>query len=153
MPEVDLLNQVKTVLKADLNALKYSRTIMNVEKIPDAKVLSIRYGFPAIGIIDAGENDDYKASTLFSTEMVVIAVYVDVVGDHEKCMDEVRAVLKKCIARLREKELYRVGGAFAGYSRARCNKLSEIVWLWKDDEKPLIMKLAKIGFTRQEVIN
>lgn len=150
---MDVLKQIQTVLKAALTGLKESHPITNVERIPDVKAISYKYDFPAIGILDGGEISDLGASVSLNTETVIIAVYVKVLGDQEKCIDEVRAIINNCIAELRKQEHYRTGGAFAGYSRAWCSKKSEIKLLFESDG-PLILitKLARIEFKKQEVL-
>ena len=148
--ENDILNQVQTILKDASPVLKYRHNISNVEKIPDVKMISVKYGFPAIGIMDGGENTDFGASTSLVTEIVIIAVYVDVLGDQEECMDEARVIVKNCIDELRKTEHFRTGGAFAGYSRASCPKISEIKTVYTaDDMNPVLLKLARIQFKKQ----
>lgn len=150
---MDILIQVQTVLKAALQSLKYSNPIRNVERVPDVKAISNKFDFPAIGIMDGGEILDLGASVSFNTQAVIIAVYVKVLGDQEKCIEEVRAIIDNCISELRKKEHYWTGGAFAGYSRAWCSKKSEIKLLFESDG-PLILltKLARIEFKKQEVL-
>jgi hypothetical protein len=152
--ENDILNQVQTVFNANLTTLKSTEPISNVEKIPNVKMISVKYGFPAAGILDGGENTDSGASVSLVTEIVIIAVYVKVLGDQEKCMDEAREIVKNCITELRKKEHYRTGGAFSGYSRASCPKISEIKTVYTaDDLNPVLLKLARIEFKKQEVQN
>ena len=150
--ENGIVNKVKLVLKASLTTLKSKDTITNIEKIPDLKMISVKYGFPAIGILDGGENTDFGASSSLVTEIVPIAVYVNVLGDNEECMDEVRVIVENCVAELKKKEHYRTGGAFLGYSRASCPKKSKIETVYTaDDLNPVLLKLARIEFKKQEV--
>lgn len=150
----DILKQVQTVLKASLSAIKYTHPIRNVERIPGVKMISLQYGFPAIGILDGGEIKEGKASSIIVTEIVHIAVYVDVLGDQEKCMDEAREILENVITELRKNEHYRTGGAFAGYSRAYGPRISEMKTAYTaEDLNPVLLKLARIEFKKQEVNN
>jgi hypothetical protein len=150
---MDLLKQVQTVFKAALPSLKNSLAIKNVERIPDVKAISVKYDFPAVGILDGGESNDLGASVSLNTEIVLIAVYVKILGDQENCIEEVRAIIDNCIAELRRKEHYRAGGAFEGYTRAWCGKKSEIKQVFNsEDYSPLLLKLARIEFKKQEVL-
>jgi hypothetical protein len=150
---MDLLTQVQTVFKAALPSLKFTFALNNVERIPDVKAISIEYDFPAIGIMDGGETIEIGASVSHNTVVIIIAVYVKALKDNEKCIEEVRAIIDNCIVELRKKEHYRTAGAFEGFTRAWCNKKSEIKLLFENDG-PLILitKLARIEFKKQEVI-
>lgn len=150
--ENDILNQVQIVFKTSLHTLKSTDTISNVEKIPNHKMISLKYGFPAIGILDGGKNTDFGASSSLVTEIVIIAVYVNVLGDQEKCMDEARAIVKNCIAELRKKEHFQTGGAFAGYCRASCPKISDMKTIYTADAmNPVLLKVIRVEFKKQEV--
>jgi len=150
---MDLLKSVQTVLKAALNTIKYSNRILNVERIPDVKALSIKYGFPAVGILDGGETNVLRQTTILKTETVSVAIYVKVIGDQEKCIEELRAIIGNCIFEIRKKEHYRSGGAFEGYSRAWCRAQSEIKQVFcNNDYSPLLLKLSLIDFIKQEAI-
>lgn len=154
MGDEDILKQVQTIFKDSLPTIKSTDAISNVERIPNVKLISVKYGFPAIGILDGGENTEGGASASLVTEIVIIAVYVNVLGDQEKCIDEARVIVKNCIAELRKKEHYRTGGAFAGYSRAFCPKKSEMKTVYTaNDLNPVLLKLARIEFKKQEVNN
>ncbi len=150
---MDLLKQVQTVFKAALPSLKYNLAIKNVERIPDVKAISVKYGFPAIGILDGGEIIEIGASVSHNTQVIIIATYVNALGDQENCIDGLRAIIDNCISELRKKEYYRTGGAFEGYTRAWCSKKSEIKLLFEENG-PLILitKLARIEFKKQEVL-
>ena len=150
---MDILKEAQEVLKGAIIDIKHTHSIMNVERIPDIKAISLKYGLPAIGIMDGGETNDPGASVSLKTQVVIIAVYVQVLGDQQKCIEEVRAIIDNCIAELRKKEHYRTSQAFEGFSRAWCAKKSEIKQVFNSkDESPLLLKLARIEFKIQEVL-
>jgi len=151
-PEQDLLNRTQAVLKAATHNLKYTQAIRNIERIPDIKAISLKYDLPAIGILDGGQKNEKGASVTLKTETVIIAVYVKVLGDQETCIDEIRQIIIKCVTELRKKEHYIGGGSFVGYTRAWCEKQGEIKQIYKaEDYSPLLLKLARIEFTKQEI--
>ena len=148
----DILISVQNVLKAALSSIKATHTIRNCERIADIRNIAVKYSFPAIGILDGGERTQGGATAKLVTEIVNLAIYVDVLGDQEKSMDEAREIVNNAVAELRKKDHYRTGGAFAGYSRAFCPQKSEMKKVYTaDDLNPLLLKLIRIEFTTQEV--
>ena len=104
--------------------------------------------------MDGGHDTDRTgASVKLKTEFVIIAIYVEVLGDSEKCIDETRAIHDKAIFQIREKENYRTGAVFEGYSRAFNPKSGETKLIFTDQDRPVIVKLAKVEFTKKEVQN
>lgn len=156
MPDIDIIPTVQNYLKANKSTLKFksNRPIKHFERVADYRAFSTQYGFPAIGILDGGHNTFRDgASVKLKTEFVIIAIYVEVLGDPEKCIDETRAIHDKAIFQIREKENYFTGAVFDGYSRAFNPKSGETKLIFTDQDRPVIVKLARVEFTKKEVQN
>jgi len=151
MPDIDIIKSVQNFLEANKNLLKSDRAIKHFERVGNYRAISTQYGFPAIGVLDGGQDTATGASVKLKTEFVIIAIYVEVLGDPEECIDEVRAIHDKVIVQLRKKENTFTGGVFDGYSRPNNPKSGEIKMLFTDQDRPLMIKLARVEFAKKEI--
>ena len=139
----DLLLLTKNLLKDQLE-------LANINVIPHVELLPLESGFPAIGIMDGGDQVEPGASEGIRKHQVLIAVYDQVVGDRELSMLNIRTYLE-CIKNILEDiENFYSNGPMAGYNGCRYKRSSEsrpLQYIRNEDEKSyVVIKLGIFEF-------
>jgi len=140
----DPLTNIKKFLEEKTN-------INNIAIIPHVELMPLEKQFPAIGILDGGDQLTPGASEGLRKHHVFLAAYSQQIGERETAVLEVRTILETLIPLLENPQNFYQGAAFAGFNGCRYKKSSEsrpLVYEQHDEQKSyIVIKLAIFEFT------
>jgi len=139
----DLLSSIKDFLVEETE-------INNIAIIPHVEMIPLESSFPAIGILDGGDQVIPGASEGLRKHLVFLAAYSQQIGERETAVLEARSIIETIRPLLENPENFYQEAAFAGFNGCRYKKSSEVrplIYQQHDEEKSyVVIKLGIFEF-------